>query len=42
MNQLVDQLFGTRTPHGDPHGRPTFVFISLADLDRRFGRTVAT
>jgi len=40
MNQLVDQLFATRTPHGDPHGRPTFVFISLADLDRRFGRTV--
>jgi DNA mismatch repair protein MutL len=41
MNQLVDQLFATRTPHGDPHGRPTFIFISLADLDRRFGRTVA-
>ncbi|MCK4414049.1 MAG: DNA mismatch repair endonuclease MutL [Candidatus Eisenbacteria sp.] len=38
MNRLVDELFATRLPHGDPHGRPTFVFISLGDLDRRFGR----
>jgi len=38
MNRLVDELFATETPHGDPHGRPTFVFLSLADLDRRFGR----
>ena len=38
MNRLVDQLFATDRPHGDPHGRPTFVFISLSDLDRRFGR----
>jgi DNA mismatch repair protein MutL len=39
MNRLVDELFATRVPHGDPHGRPTFVFIALADLDRRFGRS---
>lgn len=38
MNRLVDALFATRRPHGDPHGRPTFVAISLGDLDRRFGR----
>lgn len=38
MNSLVDQLFATRVPHGDPHGRPTFVQIALHDLDRRFGR----
>ena len=38
MNALVDQLFATRVPHGDPHGRPTFVQIGLGDLDRRFGR----
>jgi DNA mismatch repair protein MutL len=38
MHALVDQLFATRVPHGDPHGRPTFVQIALADLDRRFGR----
>ncbi len=40
MNRLVDELFATQRPHGDPHGRPTFVFISLRDLDRRFGRGV--
>jgi DNA mismatch repair protein MutL len=39
MNALVDQLFATRVPHGDPHGRPTFLQITLADLDRRFGRS---
>ncbi len=38
MNELVDSLFATERPHGDPHGRPTFVFISLRDLDQRFGR----
>jgi len=38
MNKLVDELFTTDRPHGDPHGRPTFVFISLQDLDHRFGR----
>jgi DNA mismatch repair protein MutL len=38
MNKLVDSLFATERPHGDPHGRPTFVFISLRDLDQRFGR----
>lgn len=39
MNELVDALFATQRPHGDPHGRPTFIFISLQDLDRRFGRS---
>ncbi len=38
MNQLVDQLFATSLPHGDPHGRPTFLQVTLGDLDRRFGR----
>ena len=42
MNRLVDELFATQRPHGDPHGRPTFVFISLRDLDRRFGRGVGS
>jgi len=40
MNALVDQLFATTLPHGDPHGRPTFLVISMEDLDRRFGRSV--
>jgi DNA mismatch repair protein MutL len=39
MNRLVDELFATEMPHGDPHGRPTFVFISLHELNRRFGRS---
>lgn len=38
MNRLVDQLFATSLPHGDPHGRPTFLQVTLEDLDRRFGR----
>ncbi|MBD3237416.1 MAG: DNA mismatch repair endonuclease MutL [Candidatus Eisenbacteria bacterium] len=38
MNRLVDELFRTAMPHGDPHGRPTFVFVSLLELNRRFGR----
>lgn len=39
MNFLIDRLFATQTPHGDPHGRPTFVTVSMEDLDRRFGRS---
>jgi DNA mismatch repair protein MutL len=39
MRSLVDQLFGTTRPHGDPHGRPTFVRLDLDELHRRFGRT---
>lgn len=39
MNALIDRLFATRVPHGDPHGRPTFIQVPLADLDRRFGRS---
>ena len=39
MRSLVDQLFATSRPHGDPHGRPTFVRLELSELHRRFGRT---
>ena len=38
MKALVDRLFGTSRPHGDPHGRVTFVRLDLEELDRRFGR----
>ena len=38
MNRLIDELFATGLPHGDPHGRPTYVVLSTEDLDRRFGR----
>jgi DNA mismatch repair protein MutL len=39
MRALVDRLFATSRPHGDPHGRPTFVRLELGELHRRFGRT---
>lgn len=35
---LVDRLFATTLPHGDPHGRSTYVRVSMEELDRRFGR----
>lgn len=39
MRVLVDRLFATQRPHGDPHGRPTFVRLDLDELHHRFGRT---
>jgi DNA mismatch repair protein MutL len=39
MNHLVDRLFSTSMPQGDPHGRPTFVRISLEELERKLGRS---
>lgn len=39
MRSLVDRLFATERPHGDPHGRPTFVRLELDELHRRFGRS---
>ncbi len=39
MNGLVDQLFATHKPQGDPHGRPVFLRVPLTDLHRRFGRS---
>ncbi|MFH0777257.1 MAG: DNA mismatch repair endonuclease MutL [Candidatus Eisenbacteria bacterium] len=39
MNYLIDRLFGTSMPQGDPHGRPTFITLSLDEIEHRFGRT---
>jgi DNA mismatch repair protein MutL len=39
MRSLVDRLFATSRPHGDPHGRVTYVRLDLDELHRRFGRT---
>jgi len=39
MKLLIDQLFATSMPYVCPHGRPVVVKISLAEFDRRFGRT---
>ncbi|MDI6807594.1 MAG: DNA mismatch repair endonuclease MutL [Candidatus Eisenbacteria bacterium] len=38
MNWLINALFLTKVPDGDPHGRPTFIRVSLAELEKRFGR----
>jgi len=38
MRSLVDRLFATSKPHGDPHGRPTFVRLEMDEIHRRFGR----
>ena len=39
MNTLIDQLFATQFPFSCPHGRPTLLQLTLAELERRFGRT---
>ena len=39
MRSLVDRLFATSKPHGDPHGRPTYVRLDLEDIHHRFGRS---
>ena len=41
MNHLIDRLFATDLPHGDPHGRATYVRVDLDELNRRFGRTLS-
>lgn len=38
MRALVDQLFATELPYSCPHGRPTFMRMTLDELDKRFGR----
>lgn len=39
MQNLVDQLFATDTPLSCPHGRPTLIQFTLAELEKRFGRS---
>jgi DNA mismatch repair protein MutL len=39
MRSLVIQLFETKMPYVCPHGRPIVLKVSVAELDRRFGRT---
>ena len=38
MENLVSQLYRTRNPHTCPHGRPTVVSFSRAQLDKLFKR----
>lgn len=39
MRGLIDRLFATELPFSCPHGRPTFMRMTLSELDRKFGRT---
>lgn len=39
MRDLVRRLERTTVPHTCPHGRPTMLHMSQAQLDRQFGRT---
>lgn len=38
MQELVRRLEGCRSPRTCPHGRPTMIYLSAADLERQFGR----
>ncbi|MCX7591455.1 MAG: DNA mismatch repair protein MutL, partial [Kiritimatiellae bacterium] len=39
IEHLVIDLAMTEMPYTCPHGRPTLIFTSFKDLDRKFGRT---
>ena len=38
MEELVEALFACDDPYACPHGRPTLLELTDADLERRFGR----
>lgn len=38
MQELLDALIETWSPAACPHGRPVFINLSLAEIERRFGR----
>ena len=38
MRQLLQQLEGSTSPRTCPHGRPTMIHLSAAQLEREFGR----
>ncbi len=39
IEKLVEDLARTEMPYTSPRGRPTLIFTSFAELDRKFGRT---
>jgi DNA mismatch repair protein MutL len=39
MEAMIQQLEACRNPHTCPHGRPTLIHLSAAQLAREFGRT---
>ncbi|HEX6383936.1 MAG TPA: DNA mismatch repair endonuclease MutL [Anaerolineae bacterium] len=38
MEAMIRQLEGCHNPHTCPHGRPTLIYLSVAQLARQFGR----
>jgi len=38
VQELLSQLAGSELPYTCPHGRPTMIAISFAELEKRFGR----
>ena len=38
LRKLLEDLFTCEMPYCCPHGRPTLVQISYAELERKFGR----
>ncbi len=38
MTQLIQQLEKCRDPFADPEGKPTFIYLSVAQLAREFGK----
>jgi len=38
IEQLVIDLAGTRMPYTCPHGRPTLIYMSYHELNKKFGR----
>ncbi|MBL7076588.1 MAG: DNA mismatch repair endonuclease MutL [Kiritimatiellae bacterium] len=38
IEQLVVDLAGTRMPYTCPHGRPTLIYMSYHELNKKFGR----
>jgi DNA mismatch repair protein MutL len=39
MEALIRHLEACDNPHTCPHGRPTLIHLSVAQLARQFGRT---
>ena len=39
MEAMIQQLEACQSPHTCPHGRPTLIHLSVAQLARQFGRT---
>ena len=40
MKGLLEQLFALENPYHCPHGRPTIISMSKADLEKKFKRIV--